>query len=431
MSCLHLSRRPLMLALAAGLGLPAAQAADATRWVHGSWVNVRATAAADGAVTAHITTNTEVQLVSQQGNACEITWGTEARGFIACKMLGEDKVRLDEVAVPTLAGDKPNPKYSPLRAFWLAPSADAFYNAGQYFQRTLLSQAQRDAEQGESDHKPKLVRYAVPEFDAMKALLAGGIVSARQAALPAIVSQCGAAGRGKRPAANQDANWACYTPALPKVAPSYIKQKNQVLFGSADVDLLSSHFGIKEFGKVAGGPKWDQMRSEGYHYTGVWDVGSYQLKLAQPMVEHVIGRTGLMGALAWTPSQTTAPLELVSTCNGSDRLRAEGGKPLADYPKVSDELLHFQVLEALPFRHAKITVSSRKLKPSDDAPDVVKPTSVNEYLIDLDGDGVPDILQAEGTASVPDYGSLVVSKTYANIAGVWTLVDQRQDMECT
>ncbi|MDR2689372.1 MAG: hypothetical protein LBB76_06395, partial [Azoarcus sp.] len=71
-----------------GLLLPglflAALAHAETRWVHGSWVNVREMADAQSAVIEHVTTNTQVEVLTREGGRCEIAWKDEKRGFVPC-----------------------------------------------------------------------------------------------------------------------------------------------------------------------------------------------------------------------------------------------------------------------------------------------------------------------------------------------------------
>ncbi|MDR2637504.1 MAG: hypothetical protein LBB55_04125, partial [Zoogloeaceae bacterium] len=170
---------------------PAVQAEE--MWVWGSWVNVRESADAQGTVINHVTTNTKVEAEAREGGMCEIEWGTaEAKkhGFVTCRLVGKRPLTLEEATKgnnplynrESLANTlKFNPQYSPPRAFWISPSMRALINVGEYFERTLLSGKQDDLERGgfeyTPDKLPPIVRYPVPEFEAMKALLEKGIVA--------------------------------------------------------------------------------------------------------------------------------------------------------------------------------------------------------------------------------------------------------------
>src|ERR1017187_4845904 len=99
-----------------------AVAETAQRWVVGSYVNVRAQAAKDSEIVDHLIANTPVTLLKANSDFCEISWGKNQQGFVACKLLGDQALNLDEIGAETLRGSstaEPNPKYSPLRAFWL------------------------------------------------------------------------------------------------------------------------------------------------------------------------------------------------------------------------------------------------------------------------------------------------------------------------
>ncbi len=165
------------------------------RWVHGSWVNVRLNAQIDSTVVTQISTNTPVMVRRSQDKSCEIIWGKDQSGFLPCKLIGDRPLMLGEVASETLSDGKPNSQYSPPRAFWIAPSMDALFSAGAHFQRTLLKADQLEVEEGSGGvgyvgkTPPRLVRYPVPEFNAMKALLAEGIVAGSDRDPPLLTCQ--------------------------------------------------------------------------------------------------------------------------------------------------------------------------------------------------------------------------------------------------
>src|SRR5450759_4367083 len=116
------------------------------RWVHGSCVNVRSTPSADSSVLTRLVVNTPVQLseTPSKGNYCEVTWGHSHRGFLACNLLGDRPLTIEEVGTPNLQPDNvPNPKYSATRAFWIEPSFKRLQEAGGHFWNTMLSPQQR------------------------------------------------------------------------------------------------------------------------------------------------------------------------------------------------------------------------------------------------------------------------------------------------
>lgn len=100
--------RAAALALAAAVG--AAQAQTGPHFIHGSWVNVRESAAATARAVEQLTTNTPVDVTARQGDWCALRYGAGKSGFVACSLLGAKPLTLAE------AGK------NPARAFWVAPS---------------------------------------------------------------------------------------------------------------------------------------------------------------------------------------------------------------------------------------------------------------------------------------------------------------------
>lgn len=463
MTTLLRSIGPALLACAA-LSFPAH--ADSKRWIHGSWVKVRAAATADGAVVDHLVTNMPVTLLAENGKLCEIGWnrdGSEGRGFVPCRLLGNRALALAEVANETLPDGKPNPQYAPARAFWIAPSMDALFHAGMYFARTLLSPAQFALEQGETEERPqappRLVRYPVAEFDAMKAAMGKGVVAPADRDPPLLTCAQFLAARAARAAARNDGDtlrhreWIypnarnyphtepmvsdCGVPELPglrlpTVRPSLFKSAAELLPGSAGTERISAHFGIVERGAAVAGPKWESD-GEIMRYTGAWDIGKYQLSLDKPVVEHVIGRTGLMGAYQWTPQVRETPFKALNSCAEGLRNQRSGKQVLPGYPAVKDALIWFQAPAALPFKKAAIkTRIEQGSRAKSGFADTVKRVAI--YEVDLDGDGVPDFVQwdmwGKPEISGPD-PLLVRREVFVNINGEWYPFDSDSYRECT
>lgn len=429
---------------------------DTTRWIHGSWVNVRAAQAADSAVIDHLSTNTQVVLRAENGKACEISWGRDGHGFVPCKFLGDRRLMLTEVTTEN------GPQYSPARAFWIAPSMDALFWAGAHFTKALLSEAQYKLESGtgEGDHfsdaAPRLLRYPVPEFEAMKTVLANGIVASADRDPPLLTcQQMQAAKKAQVTATTPNTTGYLYwsypdsaqfphlfpmvsdcrvgeLPALrlPNVRPSLFKSSKELLPGSADSERISAHFGIVERGRTVGAPKWerdyDVMR-----YTGAWDIGNYELKLDKPIVEHAIGRTGLVGAYQWTPQQRQTPFG-TSNCAEGLHNRRMGKQVLPGYPSIKDALLWFQAPAALPFKTA--TIKSRVERVPQTGDEQIRIQRVTIYEIDLNGDGIADFVQWDiwGTGDISEISPLLKRReVFVNINGVWYPFDADYDGECT
>lgn len=437
-------RYRVTVALLAGCWAAAAPAqpqANASRWIHGSWVNVRSTTASDGPVIGHLTTNTPVVLRGETGKSCEIGWGKngeDGRGFVPCRLLG------DKPLTPAESG-------SPPREFWMAPSMEALFAAGQHFTSTLLSQAQRTLEDGigpdgnQLDKPPRLVRYPVPEFDAMKAVLAKGIVAPgggdpwSRSCDDILAERRAPAARSAGEPDEEDWRWRHASPEcalpklalrLPKAAPSLFKRTDRLLPGPAGIEDISAGFSIVERGRTLAGPKWETSR-DGARYTGAWDIGRYELTLDKPVVEHVIGRTGLVGAYGWTPQVRVTPNSSTNCAEGMLEER-RGKQLLPGYPAVKDALMWFQAPQALPFRTAKIKARTEHAPASGKESLAVRRVAV--YDIDLNGDGIPDFVQWDIWA-VPEIagGDQIVMKreVYVNVEGRWYPFGRDVYQECT
>lgn len=448
MKPLYLSTAAL-LAFAGAASLAHAQP-DGKRWIQGSWVNVRASNAADSAVVDHLTTNSAVTLRADNGKSCEISWsldGRDGRGFVPCRLLGERPLTFAEVNNELLLDGKENPQRSPLRAFWIEPSMAHLFAAGEHFAKTLLSPEQYDLEHGGGENPsstaPRLVRYPVPEFDAMKSVLAKGIVAPGggnpwSRSCDEILAQPAKPAPGADQADSEAwryAEPACRLPTLalrlPSARPSLFKSSERLLPGGAGIEDIGAGFGIVERGKTLSGPKWQSNR-DGWRYTGAWDIGKYELTLDKPVVEHVVGRTGLIGAYGWTPQVRITPNTMEDCAEG---LLAErrGKQALPGYPVVKDALMWFQAPQALPFKTAKIKARVERAPASDKESLAIKRVAV--YEIDLDGDGVPDFVEWDVWA-VPqisgDGGPTVIKReTYVNVGGRWYPFGHDTYGECT
>ncbi|MES2935946.1 MAG: hypothetical protein V4805_20955 [Pseudomonadota bacterium] len=457
----RLSRQPcsVVVGLSLLMLLPAHATDDASkRWVHGSWVNVRSSDASDSAVIAHVTSNTAVTLISQKDKSCEIAWGKGQRGFVACKLLGERLLSLAEVTTGSV-GDKEHPQYSPPRAFWIAPSMAALFSAGRYFQQTLLTPQQLERENGHdhgqqiirTDAPPPLTRYPVPEFEAMKAELGKGLIASADLNPPLL--NCRQMQDAKVLQSSKGLTELQYPDAqhyphvymsvsdcrveelphlrLPQIRPSLFKSAKELAPGSAAPERLSANFGIVERGRVTGTPKWewdyDMLR-----YTGAWDIGKYALTLERPVIEHVIGRTGLVGAYRWTPTLTETPFGPGGRCYEGLRNKRMGKTLLPGYPGIKDELMWFQAPAALPFQKAKIATRTERVPTPSNADGSVSKVAI--YEIDLNGDAVPDFVQWDvwGTPMITGPNPLLkLRQVFANIGGEWYPFEQDSYGECT
>ncbi|MDR0997068.1 MAG: SH3 domain-containing protein [Zoogloeaceae bacterium] len=432
-----------------------AMAQENARFVHGSYVNVRENAAPDSAVIDHVTTNTPVEVLAQADKRCQIRYGADKTGFVPCNLLGNRKLTLAEVGRewfydPVKKENVFDPAFSPPRAFWIAPSYLMLSQAGDYFEKKLLSPKQYNLEQGENengsfrqydydrDPAPKLVRYPVSEFEEMKTWMAHGIIAS-----PEVVDwkwkSCRELDEESRkiepdpyPFApipdywNEDGNnpyWVfpqgyiypisypgikrCEEEGmnlLPKIQPSFFKEAKSVLPGNPYIETISAHFGVKEYGKVLNGPKWLWVRHEGPRYIGTWDIFEYELEIKTPIFEHVIGANGNVGVYQWFPKTTLSP---DTGCIDYDSIavKRNGTKLLDGYAAVSKSLFWFQSPTPLPFHQAKI--SKRTIR--DD---------LIAYTIDLDSDGISDFVKLSSELG-EEYGVYGMGIIFINLNGEW------------
>lgn len=448
--------RKLAAAAAAALALSSGHAAAAEpQWVQGSWVNLRAQAAASGAIVDRLIVNTEVALLSRQGTWCEVTAKTpEVRGFVACALLGTQAVSLADVGSPMLEADRPNPRYSALRAFWLAPSMLRLRAAGDHFWRVMLTQEQQAKErprplddQGrpvpDADKRPPPVRYAIPEFEAMKDLMKRGVVAApeRRPALlrwPELQQAVAQSVNGSIQLSGgrwvPDAVVPMVRHArLPPARPSFFQRETDLAPAASGVEELSAQFGIVERLKVLGGPKWVHPRHDEPFVRGNWDIGSFELSLDRPVLEYAIGRKGLAELREWTASWRYDVAE-EDACSGGLTLAPQAAaRPLPGYPRVKAPLVWLHVAKPVPFKQVRVTTAARKLPPPpkeqasrDDY------TTIFMHDLDIEGDGVPDLAVWEGMLRDGSGGDILgVRVVFANIGGEWFLLDSDYFAECS
>lgn len=422
-------------------------------WIQGSWVNLRATATADGTIVDRLIVNTEVVLLSRQGNWCEVTAKKpEVRGFVACSLLGTQAVSLAEVGSPTMTEDKPNPHYSAQRSFWLAPSMRRLLEAGENFWSAMLTREQQEKERpgwfsvAYSGKQPAPVRYAIPEFEAMKDVMKAGIVAAPERR-PMLVPW---AELKQRVAASVDEQYASiylssgqWVPdgvasivrvaRLNPVRPSFFQHQGELAPAASDVEALSAQFGIVERLKVLSGPKWVHPRHNDPFVGGSWDVGSFEVTLEKRVFEYAIGRKGLAelreAAIAWK-----FDVGAEEWCSeGFNLTPRAAARSLPGYPRVKQPLVWLHVAKPIPVKKVHITTAARKLttQPNEEQGRNAF-TTVFMHDVDIEGDGVPDLTVWEGMQREGSGGDMLgVRVVFANIGGQWFLLDSDYFAECS
>jgi hypothetical protein len=314
------------------------------RWIHGSWVNLRSGPSADARIVTQLTINTPVTVHTKQGEWCEISVATPtARGYVVCKLIGGKPLSLADLGQPRLPGGRPNPDFSPERAFWIAPSVSRLLQAGDFYWRTMLNQNQRAREvidvyreQGKKQEKPH--RFPIAEFDAMKERMQKGVVAPPDSR-PTMPREEFVEREGLRP-----------------VKPSLFKRVTDLAPASSSVEQLSAQFEILEQARVLSGPDWVHHRHDTPRVLGHWDIGSLQLTLQKPLVEYVVGRQGLAAALQWK-AEEIQDYKAEHYCTRGFSLAQRAKVRLPGYPEVKDPLVWFFVPQALPNKKGNQTMA--------------------------------------------------------------------------
>ncbi len=283
-----------------------------SKWVNGSWVNVRSAPSPSGKVVTHLKVNTPVAAAPAKDDFCEIRYEETQRGFVACSLLGEQMVKIEDVGVQYDSNMSPNPAYSPTRAFWIQPSLGRLREAGTYFENTLLTPAQKALEtevgrnaDGSLQERPQPIRFAVPEFDAMKAVLTSGIIAAPSRTMNyglwSEIKRTVAVGSTEDPSKVNPLHYRLQESEyltmlrqveLSPVKPSYFKDIDEVVVSDNNVETLSAKFKIPYAIKILNGAS-NQTDNEGGAYVyGSWDMGEVDAFLTKQIYTNSVSYRG-------------------------------------------------------------------------------------------------------------------------------------------
>ncbi|BBB69923.1 hypothetical protein UNDYM_5670 [Undibacterium sp. YM2] len=437
--------------------------------MHGSWVNVRVKPEANAEVLTHLVANTQVQMDAAASSAkfCAITWGEGQHGFIACNLLGDKALRLEDF-VDSYHRSSDSTNYFPTRAFWMAPSFRRLQDAGSYFQETMLSPQQKALETVDSnfvwEKRPALKRYPIPEFEAMKHRMMTGIIEPAspyfQAPAPweellKLAKSEELPGK-KTTEATARLHSSLFYPGvlvmlrqldLPAVAPSYFKSLDELGRPSAGPEEISRQYQIPYAIKPLSGPYWDNYEPAGINVIGWWDLGKVEVFLQRPVIKNMLMLNGHI-----KPASSDLKYSLgVDSCQQGFRFigpgeQAEPVKSLAQrrleslQTKAKDEaILHFYSRKELPSLNgpAKVTTQAPvKLQYDSKAK-----SNTHEHFsqasitsIDIDNDGVADFVIAEAWHRGIMLDSAVHQPAYrvifVNAGGRWYLFDTDQFLVC-
>lgn len=430
----HATAKVIFAAMVAVLAAHA-YAQTGPHFIHGSWVNVRESADAGSRATDQLVTNTPVQVQARQGNWCQLIYGSGKSGFVSCSLLGPNPLTLL------------NTTKEPARAFWVAPSPNRLAAYGQSIippTNLRLETLKKTLQEGD------VVRYpAMAEFEAAKKLMKAGVE----------LNPLHEIKRG--PAVDMAVELKAYKLKPSPIRPSLFRTHESVaLVSETDADGLAAVAGAKVSVQPAGLPKGWTARHNGPEIegiTGFWDVGSATLHFSAPLVIYSIAANGLVGAAAVQKLPFDVGGEghycgahyLSKSVTELDALHMDWKPENVEYALVkayptikngTEVLARFAVTTPFNRQSAKIKTQSQPVSnlpnnAAEDGKDKTKELKPNVILreIDLDGDGVADVMQIErpirfGEISV----DIVLHRSwYININGQWFNAGEWEDEDCT
>jgi hypothetical protein len=403
--------------------------ANGSRWVYGSWVNVRSEPSKTSKIIGNWTTNTKIAVLSKTGDWCRAASESNQIGFVACDLIGKVPLTLSMVAEI----EKERMLELPARRFWIAPSVGRLTTVGYQLNSSALSPEQKALE--EQTRIP--IRFSVPEFDAMKAKLANGFMPTIEQELPRIAMSTlkpfpdvsyWKLSQGTDILVLSAWSSANYLPLIK--ASLFSRQSDLVTFYEANVDSLVAMSDTKSTVQYGGKPRWfTTSNTEGV--ASYWDIGTIKVTFPKPLIFHSVGRNGLVSAKS-IPSQTLSDRSDAECTSGYAPVPE--GSAISGYSRQKEwPLLSFYSTSVLPQKMVQIV--SRKKAYVDTNPknkQERKPRNVVVHSVDLNSDGIADFTIIE-SSRIGEISSHFVSVRYyfANINGAWFTVGDETSQECT
>lgn len=360
---------------------------------------------------------------------CEIKPDNTPQGAAACNLPGKQALRIEDIGTENLPNGQPNPQYSPVCAFWLEPTVERLFDAGEHFRRTMLSVEQLEKEYrfNGGEEIPELGRCQIPEFEAMKThLISGSIAPGSQ-----YTQLAGGSTEQEK--------------SLPSVKLSFFKKASDIGRPSASAEELSAQYQIPYRISILNGPFWGGDNNSYPTLMGAWDIGTVISQLARPVYEVVIGIDGELAV--GTTDARTERLRGEDKCAG-DLLAATADNLLPRYQKIRQPLLFFRLAVPPNLSRASVVVTKEPQSEAsegegtrteataeepveedttEEAPTVNKVTTT---LIDLDGDGVDDLAVWDDGGAGEDLDYRRNMLIYANVGGRWYLLDRDEQYAC-
>lgn len=318
----------------------------------------------------------------------------------------------------------------PATAFWKSPSPRRLVDLG----RATRGNSMRPYKHLNSGDVAKVPRNAT--FDAARKRMQAGLV------LPVEPANW----RGKPVPASAMPHGAVIVPN--PVKPSFFKKQAEVRLASESgpedaAAVLGSRVSMTFSGKpMAWAPHHDGPAVAGL--TGFGDVGMATLHFDPPLTVFAVQRNGLVSATAVRKTESygeggeehcSEENYTAAGLNGRDYGGALtfGDQPVKGYPEAtwgSNPYVTF--VTTLPMSVRKVEVSTRagKAPSSTGAAGATEPLALHE--VDLDRDGVADILVWERTRAGEISEEPVFDRSYyVNIAGQWYHAGDTEQAECT
>ena len=432
-------------AAAQGQGVAAAK----QRYVQGSWVNLRESAQSSARIVAQVPANAVLQQLTERDGWCAVLYAGDARlgpplaeplqAHVACNLLADKPLTLAQAGKDAA------------RAFWVAPSPNRLRAYGNALPRPPALQLPALAKS--HAHEMPVQYPARAEWDAAKKLMRAGVVLRPEQEIDRgrPVNPLDDLKLATRPEYDNIPAVAplATKPTLPAIAPSYFRSHTSVaLLHETDADGLAAVAGTRISVVPTGVPVGRFNRHSGpeiEYITGFWDVGTADQAFAPALTIYAITHQGLVGAHTvrqryWDISNED------HYCGGHYPGRGfndpgEEAQPVRGYAKLSDSA---QVLTRLVLP-AKLALDAVKVKTRRYATSWMQPadppirdkpqrknTAVLVHEIDVDRDGVADILRID----TPSPGGMSFEpifdwRWYVNINGQWFRAGYWVDQECT
>jgi hypothetical protein len=390
-------------------------------WVKGSWVNLRAAGNPAAAVLTQLPTNTALELQGRDKEWCRVKTDKGVQGQIQCDLLADAPMTLTQAQGQSA------------RAFWIAPSIGRLMKYGELLRsgpayKSLYAKLQYG----------DVAKIApMPEFDAAKRLMQAGVI-------PKVENEIA---RGKA-LQIKDMEYGALLQPRPIKHSLFRKHADVLLDSEGTEDAFAALTQTRIKLQIVGPPKGIyamHMGPEIDNITGFGDVGQANAIFEPPLTLYALARNGLISTdrvrlrsdldirgETYCGSHFTSSNSLINL-----KLKSQDDYPLGF--NGTPPLARFSLAAALPARKAKIFSRVAKVppamlkpEPGEQSPEPNAPAKVVMHEIDLDGDGVADILLWEKPILGGMSNAFIISRAwYLNINGEWFEAGGYDEQECT